>query len=88
MRLEVHLEGIDESGSHHYLVRDNGQGIPEEDLFNIFLPFFKGEYMGTGLGLAIVRKLIGVYDGEIKAYNDGGACFEFSLRDLQAPEDH
>jgi signal transduction histidine kinase len=59
----------------------NGQGIQDENLEKVFLPFFKEEYMGTGLGLAIVRKLVGVYNGEIKAYNDGGACFEFTLRD-------
>jgi PAS domain S-box-containing protein len=81
LRLEIRYKGADFYGVHHYLVRDNGQGIREENLEKVFLPFFKEEYLGTGLGLAIVRKLVGVYGGEIKAYNDGGACFEFTLRD-------
>jgi len=24
-----------------------------------------------------------MYDGEIRVYNDGGACFEFVLRDFE-----
>jgi len=25
-----------------------------------------------------------MYDGEIRVYNDGGACFEFVLRDFES----
>ena len=77
----------DEGNIHRYLVRDNGQGIPEGDLENIFTPFFKAGYTGeTGIGLAIVQKIVALYGGEIKAYNDNGACFEFTLRDFDEGE--
>jgi signal transduction histidine kinase len=63
-------------------VRDNGTGIPPGDLDRIFTPFFKGrETGGTGIGLAIVEKIVILYGGAIRAYNDGGACFEFTLHD-------
>jgi signal transduction histidine kinase len=63
-------------------VRDNGAGISPTDLPNIFLPFYKGSDTGdTGIGLSTVAKIIKLYGGEITAYNDGGACFEFTMPD-------
>lgn len=72
----------DDRGGHRYLVRDNGSGIPPEDLDKLFIPFFKRKPWDTGIGLSIVEKILKVYDGEITAYNDNGACFEFRLRDF------
>ncbi len=66
---------------HVYKVRDNGRGIAKSDLEEIFLPLRKGKGGGTGIGLSIVAKLVSLYGGQIRAYNDGGACFEFSLKD-------
>jgi two-component system sensor histidine kinase ResE len=80
-RVAVEYLGEGAGGAHRYLVRDNGTGIPEEDLERVFDPFFKGESGGTGIGLAIVEKIVKTYKGEIRACNDNGACFEFSLKD-------
>ena len=71
-------------GTHKYLVRDSGTGIDEEIIDKIFVPFIKSNKTGeTGIGLSIVDKLVQVYGGEIKTYNDNGACFEFVLKDYQ-----
>ncbi|MBU1669920.1 MAG: PAS domain S-box protein [Actinobacteria bacterium] len=67
-----------------YLVRDNGPGIREADLGRIFVPFCRGEHGDTGIGLSTVEKIVGVYDGAIRAYNDNGACFEFTIRDFKS----
>jgi len=83
-RLEVrHLDDSPE-GVHRYLVRDNGSGIPENYLEKLFTPFFRDEGGGTVIGLAIVDKILKAYGGEIKAYNDRGACFEFTIKDFKA----
>ncbi len=74
------LSGAD-NGEHTYLVRDNGSGIAEENLERIFAPFFKGRAGGTGIGLATVEKIVKLYDGSVRAYNDNGACFELTIRD-------
>lgn len=73
-----------EGGSiHRFLVRDNGPGIPEEIIDKIFIPFTKDKERGeTGMGLSIVERMVKVYDGDIRAYNDNGACFEFTLKDF------
>jgi signal transduction histidine kinase len=75
--------GDDDDGAHRYLVRDNGSGIADEDMDSLFVPFFKGPTGETGVGLATVKKVIEIYGGEIRAYNDGGACFEFTISDLE-----
>jgi signal transduction histidine kinase len=80
--IEVSYLGDDEDGAHRYVVRDNGPGIPPESMERLFIPFFKGETGETGVGLATVEKIIEVYGGEIRAYNNNGACFEFTMNDL------
>jgi signal transduction histidine kinase len=81
--VQVRYLGDDHRGGHRYLVRDNGTGIAQENLDKIFQPFFKsGKSADAGVGLATVDKIVKVHRGDIKAYNDGGACFEFVIRDL------
>jgi signal transduction histidine kinase len=51
--------GSDEARVFRIVVRDFGQGIPEENRSRIFDPFFTTgrEQGGTGLGLSIVYNL-------------------------------
>lgn len=82
-RIEISLLGTEPGGGMRYLVRDNGSGIPHELLDRLFSPFVKREGGGSGTGLAIVDKIVKIYNGSIKAYNDNGAFFEFILYDYQ-----
>ncbi|MBN1288210.1 MAG: PAS domain-containing sensor histidine kinase [Actinobacteria bacterium] len=79
--IEVRRLAAEEKGEHRFLFRDNGPGIPEGIINDLFHPFVKSGYENTGVGLSIVEKIVNVYDGEIKAYNHDGACFEFSLKE-------
>ena len=66
----------------HIEIQDNGPGIPEQILGNLFEPFATyGKKGGTGLGLAITQKIIQDHNGKINAYNrkEGGACFEIDI---------
>ncbi len=81
--IDIVYLGKDESGAHRYRVRDNGRGIAPNNLDRLFEPFFKGEGGGTGIGLATVDKIVKLYGGEIAAYNDNGAVFEFTLKDWE-----
>ncbi len=51
-------------------IKDEGMGIPPEDLTNIFEPFIRaknvGEIKGSGLGLSIVKRAVELQNGEIK----------------------
>lgn len=79
--MHVSYRGRIYAGLHRYLVCDNGSGIDPADVDKFFLPFFAGHEGDTGIGLATVEKIVNVYAGSIVAYNDNGACFEFSLKD-------
>ncbi len=45
--------------------KDNGSGIPPENLEKIFEPFFTTKEKGTGLGLAITRQIVEQHHGRI-----------------------
>lgn len=76
--IEVELDCCD--SNIRILVRDNGTGIPEEILTDIFNPYFttKTEGKGTGIGLYMTKIVIkDNLGGEISAFNhEGGAAFE------------
>jgi signal transduction histidine kinase len=80
--IEISSPGV-EGTVHRFLVRDNGQGIPEEILDEVFTPFVRAQSGGKGIGLSIVEKVVKTYGGEIRAHNDNGACFEFTLEDYE-----
>ena len=65
------------------IVKDTGNGIPEQDLPYIFEPFFttKEEGYGVGLGLSTVYGIIERHKGIIKAesYANEGSIFTIKL---------
>lgn len=71
----------------HFVVKDNGEGIPEERISELTEPFVQidgsntREFEGTGLGLAISQKLIELMGGEleIKSELGKGSTFSFSV---------
>jgi two-component system nitrogen regulation sensor histidine kinase GlnL len=54
-------------------IADNGPGVPEELLGNLFDPFVTGKPGGRGLGLALVAKLVRAHDGVIEFSSKPGA---------------
>ncbi|MBW2186979.1 MAG: hypothetical protein JRG71_11470 [Deltaproteobacteria bacterium] len=62
-------------------VKDNGPGIKQEHLEQIFDPFISHKAKGTGLGLAIAMEAVIAHDGTLTVDNldTGGACFVISL---------
>ncbi len=62
-------------------VKDDGSGIPEEDLKRIFEPFFstKTKTGGTGLGLSITYGLIQELNGKLGVVSKFGKGSEFTI---------
>lgn len=63
----THLSCVFKKGKRtaEAIITDNGEGIPEESIDKIWLPFFTTREKGTGMGLALTRKLINAMCGEI-----------------------
>jgi len=63
--------------------RDDGPGIPKENLPSIFDPFYttKRPGRGTGLGLSICKSVMKEHNGSVEAANapEGGAVFTVTL---------
>ncbi len=66
-------------------VRDNGPGIPAEQLAQIFQPFYRGDLArskhkaGGGLGLAIVKKVLEAHNEQIAVESIVGSGTRFSF---------
>jgi len=58
-------------------VRDNGLGIPEENLEHIFDPFFTNKDEGSGLGLSISHQIVQEHGGYITVESKIGAGTSF-----------
>jgi two-component system sensor histidine kinase CpxA len=71
----VEIDAYREEGRVAVAVRDHGQGVPEEELDKIFLPYYRTDKArersqgGLGLGLAITKRIIENCGGEITAAN-------------------
>src|SRR3990167_3999396 len=74
-----------ENGSAVLKIRDNGAGIDQADLSNIFELYYKGSNgnnaSGLGIGLLLVHEIVGLHQGSIEAKSGGrGKGSEFVLR--------
>ena len=81
------LDSIDEDGEvvlrvsrdgdeAKLVLTDNGCGMNEEVLKNLFEPFFtsRPSRKGTGLGLSIVHRIVADHEGRIEVMSDGPTC--------------
>jgi two-component system sensor histidine kinase HydH len=62
-------------------VADNGPGLSEKVLANLFMPFFTTKEKGTGLGLAISQRIVQGAGGriDVRSYEGKGSTFSVVL---------
>jgi nitrogen fixation/metabolism regulation signal transduction histidine kinase len=61
-------------------VADNGQGMPEELLDKIFIPFFSTKKHGSGIGLSLCKQIIMLHKGTIKVQSADGQGTVFLMQ--------
>ena len=61
-------------------VKDNGNGIDEEALQKIFIPFFTTKKSGSGIGLSLSRQIMRQHQGVLAVKSEVDEGTEFELR--------
>lgn len=64
-------------------IEDNGKGVSEEDMKNIFMRYYRGKesskVAGSGLGLAIANEIVKVHGGNIEVESELGKGTKFVI---------
>lgn len=88
--------GQQEEGCYRFIVKDNGIGMSESFLQQLYEPFAREDNsmtnveQGTGLGLSITQSIIAMMGGTIEAKSrpGEGTCFIVTLRFTRLKEDN
>ncbi len=82
---KIWVQTLYHTGDHQnraeIIIQDEGHGVAEDCLPNIFKPFFTTKSKGTGLGLTNVGRIVEAHGGwvDVKNRPPCGACFQVSL---------
>jgi signal transduction histidine kinase len=60
-------------------VNDNGRGVPDDIVADIFTPFYTTKLKGSGIGLAMVRQLVHRNGGTVRYARAPGGGARFVL---------
>lgn len=60
-------------------ISDNGKGIPDEIIDEIFVPFFSTKKSGSGIGLSLCKQIILLHNGKIQVKSVEGKGTVISL---------
>ncbi len=60
-------------------VTDNGNGISDENIDKIFIPFFTTKRQGSGIGLSLSREIMRLHNGKIRVKSAPGKETIFTL---------
>lgn len=66
-------------GEAEISITDTGQGIRQEEILNIFKPFFTTKHGGTGLGLAISKNIVEKHGGALIVESQVGTGSKFRI---------
>ena len=82
---QVKIIAYNKDDSIHIIIKDNGLGIPKEDIPRLFERFYRVDKTrsrklgGVGLGLAIVKHIVMSYGGNIEVRSKKGKGSEFII---------
>jgi nitrogen fixation/metabolism regulation signal transduction histidine kinase len=68
--ITIHTEQSKQYTYIHFT--NNGNGIPEKILHQIFVPFFSTKENGSGIGLSIAKQIMNMHNGNIEVVSNNG----------------
>lgn len=84
-QIEIVCHGL-EGNRFAIRIADNGPGVAQENIENLFSPLHSNKPEGLGVGLAISRSIVEMHHGSIgyRSGPEGGAIFEIVLHENRA----
>ncbi len=73
------LISLNKEGKLRISISDNGPGFTNEELDNIFIPFYTTKENGSGIGLSLSRQIMRLHKGSISASSVPGKETVFEL---------
>jgi two-component system, NtrC family, nitrogen regulation sensor histidine kinase NtrY len=67
-KIEIYLQRLP-SNKTAIRIADNGPGIPQDMLEQVFVPFFTTKKEGSGIGLSLSRQIMRLHKGNIEIYS-------------------
>lgn len=75
----IHIDVKHAMNQVEIIVKDNGNGIEESKMKEIFTPFFTTKAKGTGVGLAVCQRIIAEHSGKIEVESQLGVGTTFKI---------
>ncbi|TCK84711.1 sensor histidine kinase [Albibacterium bauzanense] len=76
----IRLQALLINGRAQIKVSDNGKGMPQHIMDNIFTPFFTTRKTGSGVGLTLSKQIMLLHKGNILANSEEGKGSTFTLQ--------
>ena len=70
--LEIVAKVAPKSRAVRVTIRDNGVGIPRDQMPRVFVPFFTSKRKGLGLGLPLVKRIVTRFGGSVSISSEFG----------------
>ena len=77
---KVNIETVKDDENVILIVSDTGYGIPEQEVGNVFKPFFSTKERGFGMGLPLVKQIISEHLGEVVIKSKPGQGSAFKIK--------
>ncbi|WP_221469257.1 sensor histidine kinase [Cohnella nanjingensis] len=76
----IEIKAIAQAGEVFVWIKDNGEGMDEEQLAKLGVPYFSTKSKGTGLGMMVTIRIIEVMQGTIVFRSEKGKGTEVTIR--------
>ena len=77
--LKISLKAYEVNGNVKIKVSDNGPGISDEVIDNIFVPFYTTKKEGSGIGLSLSKQILRKHGGNLEVISEEGKGASFII---------